>query len=66
MLFDAIRKIADNGTAALIVDESTTHALATADYCYFLDGGYIVLRGQAADFEARRCWPRRIPVDEAP
>src|SRR4051794_26750503 len=51
VLFDAIRKIADNGTAALIVDESTTHALATANYCYFLDGGYIVHEGKPADFE---------------
>jgi branched-chain amino acid transport system ATP-binding protein len=50
ILFDAIRTIANAGTAALVVDESTSHALDTADYCYLLDGGYIVHEGLPGAF----------------
>ncbi len=50
VLFSALRTIASNGTAVLVVDESTSHALETADYCYLIQGGYIVLEGPPDTF----------------
>ena len=40
-LFEAIRAIAADGTAVLIVDESTGFALNVAGYCYLIAGGQV-------------------------
>jgi branched-chain amino acid transport system ATP-binding protein len=44
-LFSVVRKIADEGKAALIVDESAGPALEVADYCYLLGGGTVRMSG---------------------
>jgi branched-chain amino acid transport system ATP-binding protein len=49
-LFAALKSIADDGTACLVIDESTTHTLSTAQRCYLLDGGRIARQGSASDF----------------
>jgi branched-chain amino acid transport system ATP-binding protein len=49
-LFDALRSIADEGTACLVIDESTTHTVSTAQHCYLLEGGRIARHGPASDF----------------
>jgi branched-chain amino acid transport system ATP-binding protein len=52
-LFEAVRRVAAAGTAVLLVDESTSFALAMADYCYLLAGGEIRAEGTAEDFRTR-------------
>ena len=49
-LFAALKTIAAEGTACLVIDESTTHTVATAQYCYLLEGGRTTRHGPAADF----------------
>jgi branched-chain amino acid transport system ATP-binding protein len=49
-LFEALKTIAAEGTACLVIDESTTHTVKTAQYCYLLEGGRITKHGRAADF----------------
>ena len=49
-LFDALMSIAADGTACLVIDESTTHSVSTAHYCYLLEGGRIANQGPPADF----------------
>lgn len=49
-LFDALRSIAAEGTACLVIDETTTHTVATAQYCYLLEGGRTTKHGRSADF----------------
>jgi branched-chain amino acid transport system ATP-binding protein len=49
-LFKALESIAAEGTACLVIDESTTHTMATAQYCYLLEGGRTTKGGRSADF----------------
>ena len=49
-LFDALRLIASEGTACLVIDESATNSVSTAQYCYFLQSGRITRQGPSADF----------------
>jgi branched-chain amino acid transport system ATP-binding protein len=49
-LFGALESIAAEGTACLVIDESTTHTMATAQYCYLLEGGRTTKAGRSADF----------------
>lgn len=49
-LFVAVRRVAADGTAVLLVDESTGLALDVADYCYLMSGGQIRREGPAEDF----------------
>jgi branched-chain amino acid transport system ATP-binding protein len=49
-LFEAIRSVADSGTAVLVVDESTDVALDVADYCYVLRSGHVVDEGPPSRF----------------
>lgn len=49
-LFDAMRAIASEGTAVLVVDESTGSALDVADHCYLLSGGRVRMSGPAGTF----------------
>lgn len=50
VLFDAIRAIVADGTAVVLVDESTGFALQVADYCYLIGGGRVRDEGDAAKF----------------
>jgi branched-chain amino acid transport system ATP-binding protein len=45
LLHQAIRSIQANGTAVLLVDESTGFALEACDYCYLLGAGEVVDQG---------------------
>lgn len=45
MLFEVVTKIAADGTALLIVDEGTSHALEVATYCYVLSAGRVKAEG---------------------
>jgi branched-chain amino acid transport system ATP-binding protein len=49
-LFEAVERVAANGVAVLIVDESAGFALQAASYCYLLNGGRVRTEGPAADF----------------
>jgi branched-chain amino acid transport system ATP-binding protein len=49
-LFEVMRLIAAQGTAVLVVDESTGSALDVADYCYLLNGGRVLMSGTASTF----------------
>jgi branched-chain amino acid transport system ATP-binding protein len=49
-LFDALTTIAKQGTACLVIDESMAHTVATAQYCYLLEGGRIMHEAPAAEF----------------
>jgi branched-chain amino acid transport system ATP-binding protein len=49
-LFDALTVIAQQGTGCLVIDESMAHTVATAQYCYLLDGGRIRHGARAAEF----------------
>jgi branched-chain amino acid transport system ATP-binding protein len=49
-LFEALTSIAAEGTACLVIDESTAHTVATAQYCYLLEGGRTTRHGRSSDF----------------
>ncbi|CAN5255911.1 ABC transporter ATP-binding protein [soil metagenome] len=49
-LYDAVRKIAAQGTAVLVVDESSTFALDVADHCYRIGEGRIIAEGAPEEF----------------
>jgi branched-chain amino acid transport system ATP-binding protein len=49
-LFEAVRRVADGGTAVILVDESTGFALEACDYCYILSAGRVQDHGPAARF----------------
>jgi branched-chain amino acid transport system ATP-binding protein len=49
-LFEAVRTVAAQGTAVMLVDESTGFALEVADYCYLMGGGRTKVSGPAEDF----------------
>jgi branched-chain amino acid transport system ATP-binding protein len=49
-LFAALKSIAAQGTACLVIDESTSHTVTNAQYCYLLEGGRTTKRGLPSDF----------------
>jgi branched-chain amino acid transport system ATP-binding protein len=49
-LFDAVIRIASEGTAVLIVDESTGFALEVAQHCYLIGAGHVIDEGPAEKF----------------
>jgi branched-chain amino acid transport system ATP-binding protein len=49
-LFAALKTIAAQGTACLVIDESTSHTVTNAQYCYLLEGGRTTRQGQASAF----------------
>ena len=49
-LFGALKTIAAQGTACLVIDESTTQTVSTAQYCYLLEDGRTTAHGGPADF----------------
>jgi branched-chain amino acid transport system ATP-binding protein len=50
-LFEAVRRVADSGTAVILVDESTGFALEACDYCYILSAGRVTKHGPAEQFK---------------
>lgn len=48
LIFDAIRKIREKGTAILLVEQDATAALAVSDRAYVLEHGHIAKEGSAA------------------
>jgi branched-chain amino acid transport system ATP-binding protein len=48
-LFEALRTVAAAGTACLVIDESATHTLSTAQTCYLLEGGRTTKYGTSAE-----------------
>jgi branched-chain amino acid transport system ATP-binding protein len=49
-LFAALKSIAAQGTACLVIDESTSDAVTNAQYCVLLEGGRTTKHGRPADF----------------
>jgi branched-chain amino acid transport system ATP-binding protein len=49
-LFTVVREIASQGTAVVLVDESTGFALEAADYCYRLGSGVVKDSGPSSRF----------------
>jgi branched-chain amino acid transport system ATP-binding protein len=49
-LFTALKTIAAQGTACLVIDESTSHTVTNAQYCYLLEGGRTTKRGRSFEF----------------
>jgi branched-chain amino acid transport system ATP-binding protein len=49
-LFEAVKKIAGDGKAVLIVAESTAFALDVVDYCFVLRSGVLQDEGPATRF----------------
>jgi branched-chain amino acid transport system ATP-binding protein len=48
-MFDAIRRIADNGRTILIVEQNAYAALSVSDYGYVLENGRVALEGEAEE-----------------
>lgn len=51
-IFETIRKIADQGTTVLLVEQDVNHSLALSDRGYVLEHGRIAMEGPAADLLA--------------
>ncbi|HYD10975.1 MAG TPA: ATP-binding cassette domain-containing protein, partial [Acidimicrobiales bacterium] len=52
VLFEAVRRVVDEGTSLLLVDESMAFSLELADHCYVIRSGEIVDSGPAERFRA--------------
>lgn len=48
-IFETIRKIADQGTTVLLVEQDVNHSLSLSDRGYVLEHGRIAMEGAAAD-----------------
>ena len=48
MIFATIKKINEEGTSILLVEQNASMALEAADYAYVLETGEIALEGEAA------------------
>lgn len=51
-IFETIRKIADQGTTVLLVEQDVNHSLSLSDRGYVLEHGHIAMEGTAADLLA--------------
>jgi branched-chain amino acid transport system ATP-binding protein len=49
-IFDAIRRLRDDGLTILLVEQMTKQALGVADRAYVLEVGSITLEGAAREF----------------
>jgi branched-chain amino acid transport system ATP-binding protein len=52
VLMKALRSLADEGLAVLLVEQNAVQALRIADRAYVLDGGQIISSGSATEFLA--------------
>jgi len=48
-IFDTVRKIADQGTTVLMVEQDVRHSLSLSDRGYVLEHGRVVMEGKAED-----------------
>ena len=48
-IFDTVRKIADQGTTVLMVEQDVKHSLSLSDRGYVLEHGRVVMEGKAND-----------------
>jgi branched-chain amino acid transport system ATP-binding protein len=48
-IFETVRKIADQGTTVLMVEQDVKHSLSLSDRGYVLEHGRVVMEGNAAD-----------------
>ncbi|SHO50350.1 ABC transporter ATP-binding protein [Desulfopila aestuarii] len=48
-IFETVRKIADQGTTVLMVEQDVKHSLSLSDRGYVLEHGRVVMEGKAAD-----------------
>ncbi len=48
-IFETVRKIADQGTTVLLVEQDVKHSLSLSDRGYVLEHGRVVMEGQARD-----------------
>lgn len=48
-IFETVRKIADQGTTVLLVEQDVKHSLSLSDRGYVLEHGRVVLEGQARE-----------------
>jgi branched-chain amino acid transport system ATP-binding protein len=51
-IFETVRKIADQGTTVLLVEQDVKHSLSLSDRGYVLEHGRVVMEGQARDLMA--------------
>ncbi len=51
-IFETIRKIADQGTTVLLVEQDVNHSLSLSDRGYVLEHGRVAMEGAAADLLA--------------
>ena len=51
-IFETIRKIADQGTTVLLVEQDVNHSLSMSDRGYVLEHGRVAMEGAAADLLA--------------
>ena len=49
LIFDMIKRIRDQGTTVLLIEQNANMALSVADRAYVLETGNIVLSGNAKD-----------------
>ena len=59
-IFQFLTRLAEQGTAMLLVEQYVTRALAVADYVYFLDRGRIGFAGEPAELEGEDVFRRYL------
>ena len=52
LVFDALRRLRDEGATLLVVEQSARRALAFADRIYLIRSGRLILQGKSADLAA--------------
>jgi ABC-type branched-subunit amino acid transport system ATPase component len=52
-LLEMVRRINDDGTAVVLVEQSVTIALSLVDHAYFMEKGQVRFDGRAADLLGR-------------
>ena len=60
-MFAAIRRVNDEGTAVLLVEQNVSMALRVAHRAYVLEEGRMVAEGTPDDADAARRDPPRLP-----
>ena len=51
-IFDVLRRMNENGTTIVVVEQNATLALGAAKHAYVLETGRVVLGGEASDLQA--------------